>query len=620
MKKFSYIFIQLIIFLFLIQIGGEAAGQTTRHRRKSAQKPLPNRPKNELILGEVTIYGKSASLRMPTTKVAISEEPPRAALLGWGSYELLPPTELRSPELPGLVSPERKQAISIDVNGGNFRSSNSDFLFWKSTNRFQVGVSGFWRNSMGTSANRFYHWGGINLLGNVSLRRNFQLRLQTTYRQDSFGFGNFWPNKVFYLLLPEWRKLHIFSYRVALTAAPAPEVHWGISYQSRLFPTDNGIDRPFRIVTRVQDNTHHEKTQILSGSVSFSKKIALDFATQAIFNRDRFPYYPAGIASLRKLEPIREGAFQNTQTFLNGHLTANKTITGALSAKLGFNYYYFTHRNDSGKPFLKAAPALSFIYAPAPRWHLGASYFSGYKFRTAYNAYNENPFYTQSVNLAHLEHQKVRAQVTTDWAVSREVFFHLALSENIIQDYPVWESRLEWTAFPDSRVYSPGLFQLIFLPEVHFNQAKIAFQAGNSDHSFLKAALFFNFNKSLTPDLVRFPKWNYTNDVPYLPDLKITFQGQAQIAPGWRIEAEGRYVGNRAIEYMPTVVPAGVPNLYEATTYLPDYLLLNARLRYLLPFGSIYAGVWNGLNQVIEPYLNIQDDGRKVLGGMEIRW
>ena len=620
MKKFSYIFILALTLLFLIQIGGEASGQTTRHRRKSARKPLPKRPKNELILGEVTIYGKSASLRMPKTKVAISNEAARATLLGWGSYHMLPPTELQSPELPVLVSPAKKQIISVDVNGGSFRTSDSRILFWKTTKHYSFGLSGIWRNSIGTSANRFYHQGGINLIGNANLGKGFQLGLNTAYQQDSFGFGNFWPNKVSYLLLPDWRKLHTFRYGVRLLSNQSPQFRWEASYQIQLFPTDNAIDRPFRFTAWVPRNTHREKTQILSGSVSFSKKIAFDFVTQAIFNRDRFPYYPAGIAIPQNPVPIPEGTFQNAQTFLNGHLTASKTITNALFAKIGFNYYYFTHTNDSGKTFPKATPAFSLNYTLAPRWQFGASYFSGYKFRTAYDAYKENPFYVQSLNLNQLEHQKVRAQVTADWAVSRQAFFQLALSENIIQNYPVWESHLEWESPPSLQLYSPGIFQLIYLPEVHFNQAKIAIQTGKLEHSFLKAALFFNFNKSLTPDLTRFPKWNYTNDVPYLPDLKITFQGQAQIAPKWRLEVDGRYVGDRAIEYVPTVVPAGVSNLPGATTYLPDYLLLNARLRYLLPFGSIYAGLWNGLNQKIEPFLNIQDDGRKVFGGMEFRW
>ncbi len=620
MKKFSCIFIQVIIFLFLIQISGEAIGQTTRHHRKRAKKPLPSRPKNELILGEVTIYGKSASLQMPKTKVTISEEPPRAVLLGWGNYKLLPPAELQSPELPGLIFPAKKQIISVDVNGGSFRSSNSQILFWKTTERFSFGLSGIWRNSLGTSANRFYHRGGVNLLGNVNLGKGFQLCLNTAYQQDSFGFGNFWPNKVSYLFLPNWRKLHALRYGVRLLSNQSLQFRWEASYQTQLFPTDNAIDRPFRFTASTPANTHHEKTQILSGNVSFSKKIALDFTTQAIFNRDRFPYYPAGIAILRNPAPIPEGTFQNVQTFLNGHLTANKTVTNALSAKIGFNYYYFTHTNDSSKTFLKATPALSLTYALASGWQFGASYFSGYKFRTVYDAYNENPFYVQSLNLNQLEHRKVRAQITADWAVSRQVFFQLALSENIIQNYPVWESRLKWGTPPNFQLYSPGIFQLIYLPEVHFNQAKITIQTGKLEHSFLKAALFLNFNKSLTSDLARFPKWNYTNEVPYLPDLKITFQGQAQITPKWRLEADGRYVGNRAIEYVPTVVPAGGSNLQGATTYLPDYLLLNARLRYVLPFGSIYAGVWNGFNQAIEPFLNIQDDGRKLFGGMEIRW
>jgi len=620
MKKFSHIFIQAVILLFLIQLGGEAAGQTTRHRRKSAQKPLPNRPKNELILGEVTIYGESASLRMPKTKVAITTEPARARLLGWGTYHVLPPTELQSPELPGLVSPEIRQIFLLDVNGGSFRTSDSRILFWKTTDRYAFGLSGIWRNSLGTSANRFYHQGGVNLLGSVNLGKGFQLDLMTVYQQDSFGFGDFWPNHVSYLLLPDWRKLHTLHYGINLTAAPRPEFHWGISYQSRFFPTDNAIDRPFRITSWNPGNTHHEKTQILSGRLHFSKKIALDLTAQAIFNRDRFPYYPSGIANSQNPEPVPEGAFQNSQTFLKGQLTASKAVTDAFFAKIGFNYYSFTPTTDSGKTVLKAAPTLAVTYTLAPRWQFGASYLSGYKFRTSYDVYNENPFYEQSVNLNELEHQKVRAQVSADWAASKQVFFHLALSENMIQNYPVWESHLEWGAPPDIQIYSPGVFRLIYLPEAHFNQAKIAVQTGRLNDSFFKIALFFTFNKSLTPDSARFPKWNYSNDVPYLPDLRITFQGQAQIAPKWRLEVDGRYVGDRAIEYVPTVVPAGVPNLPGAKTYLPDYLLLNTRLRYLFPFGSIYAGLWNGLNQTIEPFLNIQDDGRKIFGGLEVRW
>ncbi|NOY76324.1 MAG: hypothetical protein GXO76_00505 [Calditrichaeota bacterium] len=618
MKKFSHIFIKAVILLFLIQLGGEAAGQTTRHRRKSTRKPLPNRPKNELILGEVTIYGESASLRMPKTKVAISNEPARAALLGWGTYHLFPPTELQSPELPALLSPEAKRVIALDVAGGSFQTSDSRLLFWKTTGHASFGLSGFWRNSTGTSVNRFYHQGGMNLLGSLNLGKGFQLGLTSHYQQDSFGFGDFWPDKLSYLLLPNWRKLHTFNYRVSLTAAPGPEFHWGLSYQSRFFPTDNAIDHPFSISFRSSANTHHEKTQILSGNFSLSKKITLHATAQAIFNRDRFPYYPTGLATSQSASLAPEGAFQNSQTFLKGQLTAGKAITDAFFARVGLNTYYFTHSNDSSKTLLKAAPVLSIIYTLAPRWQFGASYFSGYTFRTSYDVYRENPFYDQSVNLNQLEHRKVQARVTADWAASRQMVFRFGLSENVIQNYPVWESHLEWGTLPDSSFYFPGVFQLVYLPEVHFNRLKIAIQSGKLESSFLKVAFSFAFNKRLTTDSMRFPKWNDSNDVPYLPNLQITFQGQAQIAPKWRLEAG--YVGDRAIEYVPTVVPAGTSYLPKANTYLPNYLLINARLRYLLPFGSIYVGLWNGLNQTIEPFLNIQDDGRKVFGGMEIRW
>ena len=619
MKKFSYIFIEVIIILFLIQISGEAIGQTNRHRRKPAKKPLPSRPKNELILGEVTIYGESTSLRMPQTKVAISNEPARATLLGWGTYHVLPPTGLQSPELPGLVSTTRKKLISLDVNGGSFRTSNSRILLWKTTTRYSFGLLGRWRNSLGTPTNRFYHQGAINLIGNINLGKGLQLNLNTAYQQDSFGFGDFWPSHVS-CLPPDWRKLHAFHYGIHLAAAPTPEFQWGISYSSRLFPTDKSIDRPFKITSCPAANTHHEKTQILSGRLSFSEKIALDVATRAIFNRNQFPYYPAGIAIPRNPAPIPEGTFQNSQAFLNGRITAGKALTDAFFAKIGFNSYFFTHNGDSSKPFLKAVPMLSITYTLAPRWQFGASYFSGYKFRTTYDAYNENPFFEQSLNLNQLEHQKVRAQVTADWAALRQMVLHFALSENIIQNYPVWESHLGKGTSTNCQFYCPGVFQLIYLPEAHFNQAKIAIQTGKLEESFLRAALFFNFNKSLTPDTARFPKWNYSNDVPYLPDIRLTFQGQAQIAPKWRLEVDSRYEGDRAIEYVPTVVPAGASNFPGAKTYLPGYLLLNARLRYLLPFGSFYVGVWNGLDQTIEPFLNIQDDGRKVFAGMDVRW
>ena len=627
MKKIVRLIFGVILFSFFTQIGGIAHAQSSGHSRKSARKILPQRPKEELTLAEVTIYGQAASLRMPKSKVTIKSEPPRAALLGWGLYEILPPTELQSPELPQLPLTGAAQAVHLDIDGGNFKTGDARFLYWREKNRFQWGVSGTWRNSLGTASNRFYHQGTTNLFGGLRLSRRIRLQLRFDYLQNSFGFGNEWPADI-RQIMPVRRKLHAAAYSARFVSNRSSALHWSFSYGTRLFPTDNAIDRPYLSAFAGTQITHKEKTQILSGTLSFQSGITTELFARAIFNRDRFPFYPAGIVHPGQLT-VPEGAFQNSQTFVNGYIKVHKNLKKGLSASAGLNYYAFTYTGKSGGAFVRGTPRLSMVYNAIPNWQLSADYESGYTFRTRYDVYRENPFYDQSLNLNQLEYQKVHAKLAAEWAISQRFFLKFGLAENSIQNYPVWESILsrQQILLPANQapVYSPGAFRFVTLPEAHFNQLNAGFLFGQLERSFFKLTAYFNFNKSLKSDPVLYPLWNYSKDVPFLPDLKITFEGRVRLAPRWRLELDGRYMGSQLIEKSSFIVPlngsvGSGSTFYGPGQYLPDYLLLNAKLRFLLPFGSVYLGTWNALNQIIEPFEYIQDDGRKFFGGMEVKF
>ncbi len=602
----------LFLLLFLLQGATIGLAQARRHSGRKKTKPVPQRPENELSLGEVTIYGKSASVRLPRNKVVPSEIPQNPPLLTWREFRLVPPSELKAPELPARPSSEVNRIALLDLRGGSARSGDGELLFWKNARRWQVGLNGGWANTLGTHPNRFRHYGTGRIWGEYRLSRNWQTDLQIEFLQQSFGFGRAFSSPFFQSPIPQWRKVQALRYEWGLRKNNQNGDFWRVRYSGHLFPLDENIDSYAPTKAKTTTVRVQEKWQALDFEGQLSRGVLLSLRARLISNQDRFSYLPESASFLWPPHiPL------NSQTFIRIAPSISKRLTPQFFGEIGLQGFYFS-ASGQHSAVLTAKPVARFLYSPGANWEIFASYFAGYRYRSLFDAYGENPFCEQNLDLNTLEFQKTRAQLGINWRVTPSLTVGNAFSENLVENYPAW-STYDWlyqieTSPPQPGILlTPGLFHTTYLPRVHYNAWHGSVEVGQPDRGFLRLTVVARFNKSSSIDSTTHEQWNVPHDIPELPNLEIGFRGALPFASSWKIEWRGAYRGARLVERQSLVGQIVEP-------YLSEFFLLNLQLDYRFPFGNVFLGTWNVLDQDIEEFDQIWADGRKFFAGIQVKF
>ncbi len=599
-----------LLFLFFLQAATPGAGQTRSHRGRKKSKPVPRRPQNELSLGEVTIYGKNTRVRLPRNKVVPSENPQKPPLLNWHEFRLIPPSELQAPELPSRPSSRRDQIVQLNLRGGTFQSGGGQAVIWKDTRRWQVGATTRWDNTFGTHVNRFRHLGTAHLWGAYQLSQNWKTIFQLEFLQHSFGFGNGFSVLANQARVPEWRKVQALQYRWELQKNNANGDFWRVSVKGRFFPLNNETDHPALSTTKPTFIQIKEKTQVLTFEGQFTRSARFSLHARLISNQSQFSYQPPnpGLGWPPHV-PL------NSQIFARIAPSISKRLTPQLFGQIGFQGFYFS-ASENTSTILKVKPAARLLYSPVGNWEIFASYFAGYRFRSLFDAYGENPFCEQNLNLNILEFRKTRAILGVNWKATRSLTLGSSLSENLVENYPAWSS-FDWLhnaqAAPPAAggLLTPGLFHTTYLPSVHYNAWHGNLQIGQPGRRFLSLTLVARFNKSSQIDTAAQDQWRVPNDIPELPDFEIGFRGALPFYSRWQIAYQGTYQSARLVEKLFSAGAVGAP-------YLSEFFLLNLQLNYRLPFGTVFVGTWNVLDQNIEEFDQIWADGRKFFAGINV--
>ncbi len=594
----------LVCLLFL---SSAAPVQGRKHTGRRKTKPVPQRPQKELLLGEVTIYGESTARRVPHAKVVPQEPPVAPPLLGWQPFRLVPPTELQSPQTPRLLYPQKRQVAQFVLKSGTARTGAGGLLFWKTSGIWQIGLSGSWNNTLGTHANRFRHQGQTHFQAQIHFSPKWTGALLLDFLQNSFGFGTgfssaFSADKRLY---PDWRKTRTLRTRVSLQRTSDSADFWQLSYTGQSFPARSETD--FRYGASPQTFLTQEKTHCLDFRSRFTRQLNFSVNAKAVLNTDRFLRVPQKTPA--------DWLGKNTQTFVRAEALLSKRLTPLFFARAGFRTFFFKATGQTAVAanphFLKAAPVVQFLYAPSLRLRFSASYGANSLFWSHLDAFQANPFFRQDIALNQLEFQKSQAQVGMSWEPTAHVVLGAELSDTVIENYPAWvtEYFVGSSSSPTSlSLLSPGLYARTYLPSVHFNAVTFRTTLGQIDGKFFDLRLTSCFNKTSTLDKANGFQHNVPKDIPELPNIDLSVVAAWPLSSKIRVEAHSLYKSARLVEVFtdqPLIVPP----------YLSEYFLLNTRLTYQLPVGSLFLGIWNLFDQPIEEFYGMWADGRKFFVG-----
>ncbi len=592
-------------FLLLIFAVGAAGTAQARKRNHKKTKTVPQRPQQELSLGEVTIFGENTTVRLPRRKLIPDEPPQVPRLLTWRTFQLIPPSELKAPELPSAPSSEVNQIVRLKLFGGSARTGNGGLLLWKNQGRWQTGVAARWANTLGTHTNRFRHSGTAAFWGAFHLNSTRQATFELGFLQNSLGFGlipGFLRGT-----FPSWRKARALHYQVGFHSFGAP-LTWAAFYRARLFPLTNPLNFYSQTACTASKSGLEEKTQEFQVQAQYSGAATFRFNTQLILNRDQIPAVAIPSSGTPGF------SFQNSQTFLETNLTVSKRLTPRFLGELTLNAFYFSPKG--GDTFFKTKPASRLLFSPAANLHIFASYFAGYRFQTLYTLYEKNPFFQTTADLSRLEFQKAHAQVGANWNTGAGLTLAVRFSENQIQNYPAW-ARHHYLGAGNWGTCKPGLFDLTYLPEVHFQELRVQVQLGTTPGRYLRLTLTPRFNKTSTIDSTAGNQLFVTDNIPQLPNFEFGAEGAVSFGPNWRLNWRSLYKSGRLVESFYNSANS-LPVV--SNPYLSEFWLVNVRASYHLPFGSLFGGVWNLLDQSIEPFDGMWADGRKFFGGVTIQF